>query len=208
MTDTSLAEQYSNLHDQRLTVIAIALQSYLSGILSGQKRIDRIAARAKAPSSFLAKAMKTEGGLPKYTNPLFQIHDQIAARVVTFYLADVERVQRVIEEYFGSIESKRMEPESSSEFGYEGHHYVLFLPDEAFPRPLNPKDGPTFFELQIKTLFQHAWSEGAHDLIYKPSVVLTREQRRRAAFTAAQAWGADLIFDELSAQLLSGGTSH
>jgi putative GTP pyrophosphokinase len=208
MSETPLAQEYADLYDRRLTVIAIALQSYLSGILSRETRIDRITARAKAPSSFLAKAAKTDDGVPKYRKPLFEIQDQVAARVVTFYLSDVERVQRVIEEYFGSIESRRMEPESSSEFGYEGHHYVLFLPEEAFPRPLDPKDGPTFFELQIKTLFQHAWSEGAHDLIYKASINLTREQRRKAAFTAAQAWGADLIFDEISAQLLSGGTSH
>jgi putative GTP pyrophosphokinase len=54
-----------------------------------------------------------------------------------------------------------------------------------------------FFELQLKTLFQHAWSEADHDLGYKPSAELSLDQKRRLAFTAAQAWGADLIFDEL-----------
>jgi ppGpp synthetase/RelA/SpoT-type nucleotidyltranferase len=60
---------------------------------------------------------------------------------------------------------------------------------------------PTFFELQIKTLFQHAWGEADHDLIYKPSGALTSDQRRRVAFTAAQAWGADRIFEELAQEL-------
>jgi hypothetical protein len=36
---------------------------------------------------------------------------------------------------------------------------------------------------------------------YKPSVDLTSEQRRKLAFTAAQAWGADQIFEELRADL-------
>ena len=57
---------------------------------------------------------------------------------------------------------------------------------------------PGFFELQIKTLFQHAWAEADHDLGYKPGTVpLTSAQRRKIAFTSAQAWGADHMFDEL-----------
>ena len=61
---------------------------------------------------------------------------------------------------------------------------------------------PEFFELQIKTLFQHAWSETHHDLGYKTRRKLTSDERRQIAFTAAQAWGADKIFDELAQTLV------
>jgi hypothetical protein len=48
---------------------------------------------------------------------------------------------------------------------------------------------PEFFELQIMTLFQHAWSEANHDIGYKPgSVRLDLGAERRLAFTSAQAW--------------------
>ena len=60
---------------------------------------------------------------------------------------------------------------------------------------------PQFFELQLKTLFQHAWSEAEHDLAYKPSEPLSTLQQRQIAFTAAQAWGADQIFEQLHAEL-------
>ena len=57
---------------------------------------------------------------------------------------------------------------------------------------------PAFFELQIKTLFQHAWSEADHDLGYKPGAnMLTSDEKRMIALTSAQAWGADRIFDQL-----------
>ena len=43
-----------------------------------------------------------------------------------------------------------------------------------------------------------------HDLIYKPSGTLTSDQRPRVAFTAAQAWGADRIFEEPAQELVGG----
>jgi ppGpp synthetase/RelA/SpoT-type nucleotidyltranferase len=72
------------------------------------------------------------------------------------------------------------------------------LPTDVIERDMDQNLLPSFFELQIKTLFQHAWSEADHDLGYKPGEKpLTTEQNRLVAFTSAQAWGADHIFDQL-----------
>jgi ppGpp synthetase/RelA/SpoT-type nucleotidyltranferase len=56
---------------------------------------------------------------------------------------------------------------------------------------------PDFFELQIKTLYQHAWSQAEHGLGYKPETPLSNEEQRKLAFIAAQSWGADTILAEL-----------
>jgi len=78
----------------------------------------------------------------------------------------------------------------------------------SFPDDVTPDDGvdtyPEFFELQIKTLFQHAWSEADHDLGYKSDRELSREEKRQVAFTAAQSWGADKIFCSLAEKLVLG----
>ncbi len=94
-------------------------------------------------------------------------------------------------------------PDSIKEFGYEGQHYIFFLPEAIIPNSDFKDNLPPFFELQIKTLFQHAWSEAEHDIGYKPTVKMTSDDKRKIAFTAAQAWGADRIFNELFVQQIN-----
>lgn len=197
-----LRELYTDRYANVLQPLASNLQRYCEKQMKDLPRIDRVSVRAKSVESFLRKAQKRdENGAPKYPLPLDEIQDQLGARITTFYLRDVSAVEKFVEAYFPPIEKKRKEPESSGEFGYEGYHYILFVPDDIIPKELANSPRPNFFELQIKTLFQHAWSESAHDLFYKPELDPTRSQRRRGAFTAAQAWGADQIFDELAEEL-------
>jgi ppGpp synthetase/RelA/SpoT-type nucleotidyltranferase len=75
------------------------------------------------------------------------------------------------------------------------------LPEDLFEDDVNRDRAPTFFELQVKTLFQHAWSEAEHDLAYKPNKPLSSLQKRFVALTAAQAWGADQMFAQLNSEL-------
>jgi ppGpp synthetase/RelA/SpoT-type nucleotidyltranferase len=171
---------------------------FLTDCLKGVPRIDRIAVRPKDIDRFLAKATKLQDGVPKYAEPLEQIQDQIGARVITFYPIDVIGLDPIVKKWFNPIEFKDHVPESEWEFGYFGRHYVLAVPtdiiDDSWDRTMIPR----FVELQVKTLFEHAWSEAEHDLGYKPGEQpLTPDQIRRLAYTSAQAWGADRMFDEL-----------
>lgn len=193
----STLEQMFARRERVLVPLAARIEDHLKSLFSGFPRIDRISARAKSVDRFMGKATKQENGKSKYDDPLNQIQDQVGARIVTFYLSDVERVRVEIEKYFKFIESKKIVPESEREFGYEGRHFILFVPTDLLDETLSSDESAEFFELQIKTLFQHAWSEAEHDLGYKPSNELTSDQKRRVAFTVAQAWGADKIFDEM-----------
>jgi putative GTP pyrophosphokinase len=198
---TSLKETYALRREKVLVPLAARIEDHLKNLFGSLARIDRISARAKSVDRFLGKAAKLEDGKPKYEDPLNQIQDQLGARIVTFYASDVERVRLEIEKYFKYIESQRIVPESEKEFGYEGRHFILFVPEDLVDDTVSRDESVELFELQIKTLFQHAWSEAEHDLGYKPSVKLTSDQNRRLAFTAAQAWGADQIFEEMFRQM-------
>jgi putative GTP pyrophosphokinase len=193
----TLEEEYTKRFETVLVPLSIKLEELLRDYFSEAVRIDRISTRAKSVSRFIDKAKKDEGGKPKYSNPMSQIQDQIGARIITFYLSDVDNIAEMVTKYFSPIEEKIHISENESEFGYVGKHFILFTPSDIFDEKIKKQDAPKFFELQIKTLFQHAWSEANHDLGYKPDVSLTGHQKRRMAFTAAQAWGADHIFDEL-----------
>lgn len=196
-----LEEAYRDRYQQFLVPLANKLEVFLKDCLSSCSRIDRVCTRAKSIPRFVQKALKEEEGRRKYTDPLNQIQDQIGARVVTFYSSDVGRIAEEIERYFRPIENKVLVPDRESEFDYIGQHFILLLPSDVLAGLQNDEEIPNFFELQIKTLFQHAWAEAEHDLGYKPSKPLTSLQKRKIAFTAAQAWGADQIFDELFREL-------
>jgi putative GTP pyrophosphokinase len=197
-----LFSQYERLYHDILRPIAVQLQGLISDHLREIPRIDRITARAKSPERFIAKARSLKDGKPRYSSPLEQIQDQVGARVVVFYKGDVEPVGGVLNRYLRSIETVNLVPESEWAFGYFGKHYIFALPTEAIPAKIDISLAPRLFELQVKTLFQHAWSEANHDLGYKPPEELQVDQKRRLAFTAAQAWGADRVFAELATELL------
>jgi putative GTP pyrophosphokinase len=189
---------YKRRYDGVLVPLAEGLRGYLADCLKDELRIDRVAARPKDVDRFVTKATKQVNGSSKYAEPLEQIQDQIGARIITFYQADVARLDQIIKRWFNPVEFKDHVPESEWEFGYFGRHYVLAIPSDVIEDKWQKDLVPRFFELQVKTLFEHAWSEAEHDLGYKPGEApLTPDQKRRLAYTSAQAWGADHIFDEL-----------
>jgi len=197
------AAEYSARFES-LEEVARRLEEYLTDLLKALPHIDRISARAKTPASFSSKAQKVlPGGGARYPAPLLQIQDQIGARVIVFYRNDVELVATELEKYFQPIEWKDLVPDSQWEFGYFGRHWIFALPSDVVPEGADRKTVPRFFEMQVKTLYQHAWSEANHDLGYKAARDLTADQKRRLAYTSAQSWGADRVFDELRAEVLA-----
>jgi putative GTP pyrophosphokinase len=198
----TLAERYQERFERCLVPTTSSLQDYAQSLLQGQPCIDAIRSRAKRPDRFLEKAARVDpkGGL-RYADPLIEIQDQIGLRVVVYYEDLVPAVSDELLRYFRSIEDREITPESPWEFGYVGLHHILVLPDDVVSNDCDAWT-PQFFELQVKTLFQHAWSEAEHDVWYKPEQLLDVRDERLLAYSAAQAWGADRAFTELRTRLV------
>jgi len=201
MSYPDVVEKYTENYKCYLKPITQDLESYFYDLFSDNLRIDRISARPKNVQSFSEKITKLENGELKYKHPLIEIQDQIGVRIVCFYLSDLKPIEEIVKQYFRPIEEQHKMPKEVNEFGYEGTHYILFIPDAIRNPKISKDDCPEVFELQIKTLYQHAWAAANHDLGYKAEQDLTKDQRRKIAFTAAQSWGADFIFDELAKKL-------
>ena len=202
MTRDEALTEYTDRYEMLLKPLAVKLEELLRDHLEGVSHIDRIGARAKSPQRFVDKAIKRlEDGSMKYSHPFEQVQDLVGVRVVVFYKQDVDVVSTIVERYFTRIEKRDVVPDSESSFGYVGKHFILLVPEDVIADDADASRLPKFFELQIKTLFQHAWSEANHDLAYKPEGELSSYQQRLIAFTAAQAWGADHHFAQLHTEL-------
>jgi len=200
----TLKQAYTSRFNQVLRQISENLEIELSSNLQEIKHIDRINSRPKSIERFLQKSKKKDdSGALKYSDPINQIQDQIGARIIVFYLNDIKTVKAQLLKYYTPIEEKLIIPDSEKEFDYEGKHFIFLIPPDVVPDNIDEGIVPKFFELQIKTLYQHAFSEASHDLAYKPNIKLTRDQKRKVAYTSAQSWGADQIFSELVNELLN-----
>jgi len=173
----------------QLRCVAEMLAKRLHDILDERPQVDQIAVRVKSIDRILEKSQRMG-----YTNPLEEVQDQIGARVVVYYNSNVEPTAQAILANFQLHEQRVHEIPDPRIFGYQGKHFICYLPPEIHTAAQSPVD---FFELQVITLFQHAWAEAEHDLGYKAETPLEFEEKRKIAWAAAQAWGADAIFDEI-----------
>jgi putative GTP pyrophosphokinase len=177
------------------------LQQETHDALDGVPHIDRISFRTKGTDSFVEKVHDRRVE-PPYTDPLVEVEDQVAGRVIVFFLNDLEVVRDKLKGTFNTVERWHHRPPKDAEFGYESLHLICAIPPQCFPNGWEGRsDVPQTFELQLRTLFMHAYAEPNHDLGYKGAEELMPEQRRELAWVAASAWGADQALNRVQQQM-------
>lgn len=153
-----------------------------------------IASRAKKVSSYRKKA-------PKYRDPRSEIMDMAGVRIITYTDSDARKVSEIIKKAF------RIYPEHSvnkteelgvDKVGYRGIHYIADLGESRLGLPENALFRDRVFEIQIRSILQHAWAEFEHDRNYKFSGILPKDIKRRLSLVAGTLESADREFDSLS----------
>jgi ppGpp synthetase/RelA/SpoT-type nucleotidyltranferase len=175
-----------------------ALERETRDALRGISNIDRVTFRVKGVDSFLEKALDPRN-VPSYTDPFVEIEDQVAGRVIVFFRRDLASVHERLERTFSTVERSSRRPARDEEFGYESDHLICLIPPQLKPPGWDGRlDIPSTFELQIRTVFMHAYAEPQHDIGYKGAEELPRDIRRELAWIAASAWGADQAYERVS----------
>ncbi len=154
--------------------------------LSGVK-VHTVNHRVKSETSVRSKISRPD----RIYENICQLTDLIGLRIVTYFEDGVEEVARIVEglfsiDYDRSID-KRVQIDPSS-FGYRSLHYVC----KPIPETLNLP-----FEIQIRTVLQHAWAEIEHDLGYKFPEAVPNAIKRRFSRVAGLLEIADAEFMEL-----------
>lgn len=193
-------QEISRAYDARrplLEELKETLETKTNHALRGIKHIDRVSFRVKDRTSFIRKATK-----PKYSEPLIELEDQVAGRIITFFRQDIVILRERLSAEFVDVEHVIREPVEANSFDYESDHYVFVIPEHWKPEGWTDQDKmPTTFELQVRTLFMHAWAEPQHDLGYRTESDLSRDEKRELAWIAASAWGADRTLNDIAERL-------
>ncbi|WP_216319414.1 GTP pyrophosphokinase [Deinococcus aestuarii] len=162
---------------ERLRDAAVA---HTTRLLAGAGlNIHHVTGRVKRPASLADKLRRKAGRYPS----LADVTDLVAVRVITYFESDVNVVARLVEEHHAvdwdhSIDKSKMH--DPDRFGYMGVHYVVSPPPDVPEFAGLPVVGSgARFEVQIRSILQHAWAEIEHDLGYKNREAVPREVRRR-----------------------------
>ncbi|WP_110885605.1 GTP pyrophosphokinase [Deinococcus yavapaiensis] len=163
--------QYEALKAEAIAVLSMLLAG--AGL-----NIHHVTGRVKKYSSLAEKIHRKPG---RYTS-VEDVTDIVAVRVITYFQSDVNVVARELERAFvidwdKSVNKSQLH--DPDRFGYMGVHYVVRFPPELLARPELAPFANIGFEVQIRSILQHAWAEIEHDLGYKSTEAVPRDIRRR-----------------------------
>ena len=189
-----LLEQYRELlpvYTQMVEVIPEKLKGFFAeaGII-----VASVEQRVKTENSLTGK-LRLKGN--KYQS-IYDITDLVGIRVITFYIDDVDKVASILERLFeidweNSIDKRKVLEIDS--FGYLSLHYICRIPESSYSNPDHPEVNKIRFEVQMRTLLQHAWANMNHDTGYKSGVEIPNIYRRTMSRLAGM---LEVVDDEFS----------
>lgn len=183
------------LHEAKLRDVAARVEAKMNALLEGSHvPVQFVSARVKSGESLRRKVARPD----KTYRSLWDVTDLIGLRVATYFEDAIEDVARLVEEHFQvdfTHSTDKLRFGDHGRFGYRSVHYVCALEPEHAPHE-------SFrFEIQIRTVLQHAWAEVEHDLGYKANDPIPEQIRRRFSRIASLLEIADQEFVSIKTDL-------
>lgn len=162
--------------------------------------VHSVTSRTKKRKSLAQKLSRSDR---KY-GALDDITDIVGVRITTYFEEDVDRVVSVLEKEFDVDQHNSIDKRSildPDRFGYMSTHHVVRLNALRRQFPEYQRFGNQCFEIQTRSILQHAWAEIEHDLGYKSEIEIPKEIRRRFSRLAGLLELADIEFNAIRNEL-------
>jgi ppGpp synthetase/RelA/SpoT-type nucleotidyltranferase len=200
-TRSEILAEFTNSH-RSLQDLADTLRMLVCMILSdGGFVVHSVTSRCKTIESLTDKLSRPD----KSYRCLADVTDLTGLRITTYFADDVDRIAALLTNEFkidveNSIDKRQaLDPDR---FGYQSLHYVAELSGKRCKLAEYRKFSGLKFEIQVRSILQHAWAEIEHDIGYKSGAGVPREIRRRFSRIAGLLELADAEFlsirDELA----------
>lgn len=202
-------------HDSSTRISSDELAHWLTQVLPKQENLTRtvvsvltslmrdtgieylsISGRTKDKDSIVEK-VKRKG----YRNPSAQLTDITGIRIITFFGSQVKEASSLIRQVFEVDEVNSLDQSSKlgdDRIGYRSVHFVCKIGSQRSGLPEYAQFADLRFEVQVRTVLQHAWAELAHDRSYKFGQSLPTEIQRKLNLYAGTLELVDAGFDEIS----------
>jgi ppGpp synthetase/RelA/SpoT-type nucleotidyltranferase len=145
-------------------------------------QVSQVSSRVKSLPSVRAKVREK-----KYDKPQIELTDSIGLRVLTYYAADVDAVAQAISSSLRVNKSRSVDKRTAlalREFGYRSVHLIARLDAQRSRDPTLAGLSHYWFEIQIRSLLEHAWAAIEHEIVYKSRTVYPEPTLRRFAALA------------------------
>lgn len=184
-------------HHERL---AASAKSLLENMLQ-KKQIEylSVSSRVKTLDGAIEKIRRKA-----YRDAQTQLTDLCGIRVITYLEEQVDQISKVIVELF-DVDKKnsldRSEILGDDKVGYRSTHFVCTIGKARSGLPENESLGNLGFEIQVRTVLQHAWAELAHDRSFKFGAALPTKIQRKLNLYSGMLEIVDDAFDSISREV-------
>jgi|SRR5439155_26823982 len=138
-----------------------------------------IGSRCKRLDSLRLKLRKK-----RYRQPGRQLTDKVGVRIITYFENDIPPVVALMEREL-EIDQRKSEDKRTKlnlrEFGYLSVHLIARTKGRWSKLPKFAPIRRMWFEIQVRSILEHAWAEIEHEVIYKSGIAFPDETKRRFA---------------------------